>query len=139
MFCIDIKMWLVPPFFVVVHTTTMAMKCSVLASNLWPPSRSLEVTFLVWMASLMHVFHSTVDFWHLLGFEISMAIGTDECLFMKVVVLSSKFANSFCCNLQIGSTVHIAVEIWNFEITAFSSADDQFFSGLWVIVVSNFF
>ena len=34
-----------------------------------------------------------------------MAIGTDECLFMKVVVLSSKFANSFC-NLQIGSTVH---------------------------------
>ena len=35
-------------------------------------------------------------------------------------------------------SMHIAVEIQNFEVTAFSSADDKFFSGLWVVVVSNF-
>ena len=35
------------------------------------------------------------------------------------------------------SDYHIAVDIRNFEVTAFSSADDQFFSGLWVVVVSN--
>ena len=40
-------------------------------------------------------------------------------------------------NYYIQDWNHIAVEIRNFEFTAFSSADDQFFSGLWVVVVSN--